>query len=206
MADGTTRKREAPPIPLTRQQAQALQAERPRSRLGRWLRGAGLAGLAVAVLCAVFGGRGGLFWSALYGAASVIGALGAVGARDVKASGRGPAAAAVGFMVWEGVKVVLSVAMLVAAARVVPDLSWPALLVALTVCLEHELGGSAVAGPPREAGVTEENMAAEANAAQHAAPSAGDYIVHHASPGKPRSLVDLASRRWDRCWIPSRSA
>ena len=49
--------------------------------------------------------------------------------------GVGAAAAAVGFMVWEGVKVLLTVAMLVAAAKVVPDLSWPALLAALTVCL-----------------------------------------------------------------------
>jgi len=33
------------------------------------------------------------------------------------------------------VKVLLALAMLVAATRVVPDLSWPALLAALTVCL-----------------------------------------------------------------------
>ena len=38
-------------------------------------------------------------------------------------------------MVWEGVKVLLTVAMLVAAVKVVPDLSWPALLAALAVSL-----------------------------------------------------------------------
>ena len=38
-------------------------------------------------------------------------------------------------MFWEGVKVLLTVAMLIAAASVVPRLSWPALLAALVVCL-----------------------------------------------------------------------
>ncbi len=43
-------------------------------------------------------------------------------------------------------------------------------------------------------------MAAEANAAQQAAPSAGDYIVHHLThlgTGKPKSLVDFSVVNWD---------
>ena len=43
-------------------------------------------------------------------------------------------------------------------------------------------------------------MAAEANAAQHAAPSAGDYIVHHLThlgTGKPKALVDFSIVNWD---------
>lgn len=126
---------EAPPIPLTRQQAQALRAELPSISAWQVVAVQALAGLAVAVLCAVFGDRGGLFWSALYGAASIVVPSALLARGMSRLPGLGPAAAAVGFMVWEGVKVVLSVAMLVAAARVVPDLSWPALLVALTVCL-----------------------------------------------------------------------
>jgi F-type H+-transporting ATPase subunit a len=43
-------------------------------------------------------------------------------------------------------------------------------------------------------------MSAQANAAQHAAPSAGDYIVHHLThlgTGKPKALVDLGVVNWD---------
>ena len=113
------RRAEAPAHPgLTRQQAQALRAELP-SIPGRWLRRRPWRVWRSPLGAPVFGGRGGLFWSALYGAASW--RLGAAGARGCQGfRRRAPAAAAVGFMVWEGVKVVLSVAMLVAAARVVP--------------------------------------------------------------------------------------
>ena len=45
-------------------------------------------------------------------------------------------AAAFSFMLWEAVKVGLAVAMLVAATKVVPGLSWPALLVAMLVCMK----------------------------------------------------------------------
>ena len=43
-------------------------------------------------------------------------------------------------------------------------------------------------------------MAAEANAAQHAAPNAGEYIVHHLThlgTGKPKGLVDFSIVNWD---------
>ena len=40
------------------------------------------------------------------------------------------------FMFWEMVKIGVAVAMLLAAPRVVPDLSWPALLVAMIVCMK----------------------------------------------------------------------
>ena len=43
-------------------------------------------------------------------------------------------------------------------------------------------------------------MSADANAAQHAAPSAGEYIVHHLThlgTGKPKSLVDFSVINWD---------
>ena len=41
-----------------------------------------------------------------------------------------------GFMLWEFMKIALAVAMLVVAAKVVPNLSWPALLVAMVVCMK----------------------------------------------------------------------
>jgi ATP synthase protein I len=51
-------------------------------------------------------------------------------------AGVGPVAAAAGFMFWEMLKIGVSIAMLVIAARVVPHLSWPALLVTMVVCIK----------------------------------------------------------------------
>jgi ATP synthase protein I len=47
-----------------------------------------------------------------------------------------PGSSAVGFMVWEMVKIGVSVALLMAAPRVLQHLSWPALLVAMVVCMK----------------------------------------------------------------------
>jgi ATP synthase protein I len=44
--------------------------------------------------------------------------------------------AAVSFMLWEFVKIGVSVAMLALAGRIVQPLSWPALLVGLVVCIK----------------------------------------------------------------------
>lgn len=126
---------DTPPVALTREQAQALRAELPSVSAWQVVAAQALAGLSVAVLCLLFGGSGGSFWSALYGTACIVLPSALLARGMARLPGRGPAAAAVGFMVWEGVKVLLTVAMLVAAVRVVPDLSWPALLAALTVCL-----------------------------------------------------------------------
>ncbi len=43
---------------------------------------------------------------------------------------------AVGFMFWEMLKIGVAIAMLVIASRVVPDLSWPVLLVTMFVCMK----------------------------------------------------------------------
>lgn len=126
---------EALPTPLTPEQAQALRAQLPSISPWQVVAAQAVAGLAVAVLCFIVSGRAGPGGSALYGTACAVlpSALLARGLARVRRAG--PAAAALGFMVWEGVKVLLSVAMLLAAARVVPDLSWPALLAALATCL-----------------------------------------------------------------------
>ena len=41
-----------------------------------------------------------------------------------------------GFMFWEMLKIGVAIAMLVIAARVVPHLSWPALLITMVVCMK----------------------------------------------------------------------
>lgn len=95
--------------------------------------------VAGVVCCAVVWGvtqRSEAAWSALYGAAAVVvpSALLARGmTRDLAGN---PGAAVFGFMFWEMVKIGVAVAMLAAAPRVVQGLSWPALLVAMIVCVK----------------------------------------------------------------------
>jgi ATP synthase protein I len=47
-----------------------------------------------------------------------------------------PVAAAAGFLFWEMLKIGVAIAMLLIAARVVPQLSWPVLLVTMVVCMK----------------------------------------------------------------------
>ena len=76
-------------------------------------------------------------WSALYGGATVVvpGALMARGMTS-RLSSLNPGVSAVSFMAWEMGKIGVSVAMLVLAPKVVPGLSWPALLAGLVLCIK----------------------------------------------------------------------
>jgi ATP synthase protein I len=129
-----------PAPPWTAQQVQALVArEKP---LSLW---------RVVAFQAAVGGLLALVWW-LFGSApaqqvrsSVWGAAAVVLPHAVMAWGlRRPAVQAqsafLSFLLWELIKVGLAVAILVAAAWLVRDLSWPALLVALIACLKVHLG------------------------------------------------------------------
>jgi ATP synthase protein I len=74
--------------------------------------------------------------SALYGAAVVV-VPGALMARGMSSriSGMSPGGSAVSFMLWEMVKIAVSVLMLMLAPKIVQPLSWPALLASLVICL-----------------------------------------------------------------------
>lgn len=121
--------------PLTPEEAQALRAKFPPMSPWRVVAVQAVAGLVVAALAGLLSSRA-AGWSALYGAAAVV-LPQAVLARGM---GRLPAAnagaMALGFMVWEFVKISLAAGMLAAARYVVPDLRWLALLLALVVCLK----------------------------------------------------------------------
>lgn len=123
--------------PLTREEAQALRAAEPP--VSPWFVTAAQAalGAVVALVAWWVTGRASVGWSAAYGAAVVVvpGALMARGMTS-RLSSMSPAAGAVGFMFWEMVKIAVSVAMLVMAPRIVEQLSWPALLVALVLCIK----------------------------------------------------------------------
>lgn len=126
----------APAAMLAPEQAEAL---RSRSRaLSPWtvvMVQAG-AGLLVAMLVGLFVGTRSAVMSALYGALTVVLpsallARGITRARNVEAR-----AAALNFMLWELLKMGVGVAMLAAAAWVVPGVRWPVLLVAMLVCMK----------------------------------------------------------------------
>ncbi|WP_326542814.1 ATP synthase subunit I [Pseudorhodoferax sp.] len=122
---------------LTREQAQALRAKDPPLSPWRVIMVQVGVGLVAALLAALVTGRQEVGWSLLYGAATVVvpGALMARGMTS-RLSSVSPGASAVSFMLWEMVKIAVSIAMLMLAPRLVQNLSWPALLVGLVLCMK----------------------------------------------------------------------
>jgi ATP synthase protein I len=123
--------------PLTREEAQALVAKNPPISPWRVIAVQAAVGLVMAVLAWLITGKQGWVWSVLYGAATVVvpGALMARGMTS-RLTSLAPGVSAVSFMLWEFGKIGVSVAMLALAPKLVPGLSWPALLVALIVCIK----------------------------------------------------------------------
>jgi len=127
---------EDPPFkPLTREEAQALKARQPSVSPWRVVGSQALAGVLCAALTWVFTQRDGAAWSALYGAAATV-LPSALLARGMTKRTRNAVAMAAGFMFWEMLKIGVAVAMLAIAPKVVPHLSWPALLVTMVVCIK----------------------------------------------------------------------
>jgi len=123
--------------PWSAQQAQAWRQNQPVLSVWRVL----AAQLLVAVLSASVVGlwlqSGALWLSWVYGAMTVIipGALFARGLTSPVAS-LNAMSAAMSFAAWQGVKWVFAVLFLVLAPRLVPELSWPALLAGLIVTMK----------------------------------------------------------------------
>jgi ATP synthase protein I len=122
--------------PLTRAEAQALRDRQPQVPVWWVVAVQAVLGGVVAVLAWLVSGDGVVFASALYGAAVVV-VPGALMARGMSSriSSVTPGASAVSFMLWEMVKIAVSVLMLALAPKIVQPLSWPALLVGLVVCM-----------------------------------------------------------------------
>ena len=122
---------------LTREEAQVLRLRQPPLSPWRVIGVQAVVGvLAAGLVGLVFGGSE-YFWSLLYGAATVVvpGALMARGMTS-RLSGVSPGVSAVSFMLWEMVKIAVSVAMLWLAPTIVQPLSWPALLAGLVLCMK----------------------------------------------------------------------
>ena len=126
---------ELPYKPLTRDEAQALRARLPMVSPWRVVAVQAVAGVACAVLLGLITQQLVIAWSALYGAAAIV-LPNVLMARGATRRTINPMAAAVGLLVWEMLKIGVAIAMLVIASKVVPHLSWPALLATMVVCIK----------------------------------------------------------------------
>lgn len=118
----------------TRDEANSLRLGSPSVSPWRVVAVQAAVGVVCSVIAAFFGSVS-IAWSAVYGAVSVV-LPGALMARGMTRKAVSPMGLAAGFMFWELLKVGAAIATLVIAARVVPNLSWPALLVTMVVCMK----------------------------------------------------------------------
>lgn len=127
--------------PLTREEAQQWRASQPVFSVWRLVGVQLLAGLGAGLLGWLLTQSATVGWSVLYGAASVVipSALMAYGMTSsalTRLMSGFAQAAFVGFLFWEGMKVLLVIAMLWMAPAVVPELNWLGLLAGLVVVLK----------------------------------------------------------------------
>ena len=123
--------------PLTTEEVHKLRLQQPLLSIWRVVFAQVVVGLAVAALTWLFTGLVSAAWSAAYGALAVVvpAALFARGLTS-KATTLNSGTAVFGFLLWEMVKIGLTIAMLYAAIWLVKDLSWPAMLVGLVVTMK----------------------------------------------------------------------
>ena len=122
---------------LSREEAAVLRAQEPPVSPWRVIAVQAVVGVVAALIGWAVTGRSEVAGWMLYGAAAVVvpGALMARGMTS-KLTSMAPGASAVSFMLWEFVKIGVSLAMLVVAGKIVQPLVWPALLVAMVVCMK----------------------------------------------------------------------
>lgn len=125
-------------VPLTAEQARQWRSRHPQLRVAHVLVAQALIGAAVALLAWLLTGEAVVAWSAVYGA--LVGVLpAALAARRTArwaAPGFPPGAALAGLLLWEAVKVILAVGMLMAAPKILGAPSWPALLISLVLTIK----------------------------------------------------------------------
>jgi ATP synthase protein I len=121
--------------PLTREQAQELRKTLPILSPWRVVAAQAVAGLVCVLIGWLASAGGALTWSALYGAAAVV-MPNALLARGMTRQTGNAVSVAAGFLVWEMLKIAAAIGFLLIAAKVVPHLSWPALLATMVVCMK----------------------------------------------------------------------
>jgi ATP synthase protein I len=128
---------EVPFKPLTAEEARQLRDANPPVSPWWVVAGQIVVGLMVALAAWALTGKQNVGWSAGYGALAVV-IPAAIFARGLtgRFSSLNAGTAAVGFMLWEMVKIASSIALMVAAPKLVADLNWPALLVGLVLTMK----------------------------------------------------------------------
>ncbi len=121
--------------PLSAEEARQWREQHPALSPWRIVAWQAVAGSLAAGLTWLVSGREALAGSVLYGVLAVV-LPASVLARAMSRQSGAAGAALAGFFVWELVKIVLTVAMLVAAPRLVPQLSWPAMLAGFVVAMK----------------------------------------------------------------------
>ncbi|HYD75126.1 ATP synthase subunit I [Ramlibacter sp.] len=128
---------QTPVKPLSAEEARKLREQHPPVSPWWVIGGQAVVGLVAALAAWAITGKQDVAWSVGYGALAVV-VPAAVFARGLtgRIASLNAGTAAFGFMLWEMVKIALTVAMLVAAPRLVRELSWPALLVGLVLAMK----------------------------------------------------------------------
>ncbi len=128
---------ELPFKPLSAQEAQALRERHPSVSPWRVVAWQAVVGVVVALAAWALTGQRSIAWSAAYGALAVV-VPAIIFARGLtgRFSSLHAGTAAVGFMAWEMVKIIVSIALLAMAPQWVPDMSGPALLIGLVVTMK----------------------------------------------------------------------
>lgn len=137
IAPGPDTEEELPFKRLTAQEASRLREENPPVSPWWVVGGQLVVGLVTALAAWALTGKQNVGWSAAYGALVVV-IPAAIFARGLtgRLSSMNAGSAAMGFMLWEMVKIALSIAMMMAAPGLVVALSWPALLVGLVLTMK----------------------------------------------------------------------
>lgn len=128
---------EPPFKPLTAEEARRLREQHPLVSPWWVVAGQVVVGLVVALAAWGFTGKQNVGWSAGYGALAVV-IPAAIFARGLtgRFASLNAGTAAVGFMLWEMVKIATAIALIGAAPKLVSDLSWPAMLVGLVLTMK----------------------------------------------------------------------
>lgn len=121
--------------PLSAEEAEHWRKRHPPVSIWRIVWGQALVGAVLALVVWLVSGKAHLGGSAAYGAFSVV-LPAALFARGMARQTASAGASMAGFFGWEMVKIVLTVAMLAAAPRLVPGLSWLALLAGMVVTMK----------------------------------------------------------------------
>jgi ATP synthase protein I len=123
--------------PLTAEEARKLRERHPPVSPWRIVAGQAAVGVVVALAAWLVTGQARMGWSAAWGAWAVVFPA-AVFARGITRRNVAlrPGAVAAGFLGWEFVKIGLTVLLLAVSPRLVPDLSWLALIAGMVLAMK----------------------------------------------------------------------